>query len=131
MVVKSDGENAIVAVREALARYHGGRIVPEVPAKNESQSNGVVEDAGKTIREFAIMLKDQLEERAKTTLNCDDVISLWMIRWAAMLVSRFLVGRDGRTGYERRRGRRCKVPVVPFGEKVWYGEIRDIKVCNN
>ena len=37
MVVKSDGENAIVAVREVRAGCHGGRIVPEVPAKSESQ----------------------------------------------------------------------------------------------
>ena len=37
-----------------------------------------------------------------------------------MTVSRFLVGKDGRTGYERRRGRRCTLGVVPFGEIVWY-----------
>ena len=52
------------------------------------------------------------------------VIVLWMVRWAAMLVSRFLVDKDGRTAYERRTGRRCRVPVVPFGEKVWYRELK-------
>ena len=41
-----------------------------------------------------------------------------------MLVSRYLVGRDGRTGYERRKGRKCRLPVVPFGEVVWYREVR-------
>ena len=29
LILKSDGEPAIVAVREALARCHGGRITPE------------------------------------------------------------------------------------------------------
>ena len=29
------------------------------------------------------------------------------------------MGRDGMTAYERRRGRRCRIPVVRFGEKVW------------
>ena len=36
------------------------------------------------------------------------------------MVSRFLVGKDGRTAYERRRGRKCQIAVVPFGERVWY-----------
>ena len=45
-----------------------------------------------------------------------------------MLVSIFLVGKDGRTGYEMRRGRRCSLAVVPFGETVWYKKIREGKV---
>ena len=36
-VMKSDGEKAIIAVREALARHHGGRITPEAPAKGEEE----------------------------------------------------------------------------------------------
>ncbi len=38
-----------------------------------------------------------------------------------------LVGKDGRKGDERRTCRKCKVPVVPFGENVWYREIRETK----
>ena len=60
-------------------------------------------------------------------LECNEAIVMWMVRWAALLVSRFLVGKDGRTAYERRTGRKCRVPVVPFGEKVWYKEIRETK----
>ena len=40
------------------------------------------------------------------------------------MVSRFLVGRTGLTAYERRRGRKCRIPLVAFGEMVWYKEIR-------
>ena len=47
-------------------------------------------------------------------------IAPWMVRWVAMNVSRYQVGTDGMTAYERRRGRKCKVPAVSFGEKVWY-----------
>ena len=53
LILKSDGEGAIKAVRDALAKYHGGRIVPECPPKGESQANGVVEQAGQMVREFA------------------------------------------------------------------------------
>ena len=48
-----------------------------------------------------------------------------MIRWAAMMVSRYTVGKDGRTSYGRRRSRACRAPVASFGEKVWYKQIRE------
>ena len=40
------------------------------------------------------------------------------------MVSRYLVGKDGRTGDERRKGRRCRLAVVPFAEVVWYRAVR-------
>ena len=63
LIIKCDGESPIVAVREALARKHGGIISPEQPPKGEHASNGVVEEAGKTIRDMAKVLKMHLESR--------------------------------------------------------------------
>ena len=37
-----------------------------------------------------------------------------------MCVSRFLVGKDGKTPYQRQKGRTCDLGVVPFGEMVLY-----------
>ena len=51
------------------------------------------------------VLKKQIEGNTKVKLKCDDVIIQWMIRWAATMVSRYMVGQDGRTSYERRRSR--------------------------
>ena len=82
------------------------------PPKGESQSNGAVEESGKTVREFVRVLRDALESKAKVRLTGDDVATYWMIRWAAMVASRYLVGKDGRTAYERRRGRPCRTPVA-------------------
>ena len=131
IILKSDGENAIKAVKDALGRFHGGRVVPEQPAKGESPSNGIVEEAGKTVRGFTRVLKEQIEGESGVILNCDDNIVLWMVRWAAMLCSRYLVGKDGRTAFERRRGRRCNIPTVAYGEKVWFKQIKDSKDTDN
>ena len=87
----------------------------------------MIEEAGKTTREFARVFKEQLEYNAKMELSPMDVIIQWMVRWAAMSCSRYLVGKDGRTAFERRRGRKCQVPVAEFGEKVWYKELRERK----
>ena len=123
-ILKSDGERSIVALRTALAKFHGGKVVPEDPPRGESQSNGTVEEAGKTVREFVRVLREHVQDKAEVELGASDVFVLWMVRWAAMMVSRFLVGKDGLTAYERRRDRKCRIPVVAFGEKVWYKEIR-------
>ena len=50
MIFKSDGEPAIVALREALARCHGGRVTPEQPPRGEHQANGLAEEASRTVR---------------------------------------------------------------------------------
>ena len=124
LILKSDGERSIVAVRDALAKFHGGRVIPESPPRGESQSNGTVEEAGKTVREYLRVLKEQIEHKAAIQLKGSDNIISWMVRWSAMVYSRFAIGRDGLTAYERRRGRRCTIPTVCFGERIWYKELR-------
>ena len=49
----------------------------------------------------------------------------WMVRWAAMLLSRYRTGEDNRTAYERQKGKPCDLEVVPFGESVWYRTLDD------
>ena len=50
IMMECDGESAHKAFRNAVARYHGGIVIPEAPAKGESQSNGTAEAAGKIVR---------------------------------------------------------------------------------
>ena len=104
IVLKSDGERSMVALRTVLAKFLGGKVVPEDPPREESQSNGTLEEAGKTVREFVRVLREHVQDKAGVELGASDVIVLWMVRWAAMIVSRFLVGNDGLTACERRRG---------------------------
>ena len=79
------------------------------------------------MREFTRVFKIQAEEKAGVEIGGTDPILHWAVRWAAMVCSRYLVGVDGKTGWERRRGRKCRVPVCLFGENVWYKEIRKSK----
>ena len=60
IILKSDGEKAMVAFRGAVATFHGGTVVPEGPAKNESQSNGAVEGVGRVVRDSTRVLKVQI-----------------------------------------------------------------------
>ena len=40
-----------------------------------------------------------------------------------MVYSRYKVGQDGKTAYERQKARKCNLEVVPFGEFVRYKKL--------
>jgi hypothetical protein len=123
IILKSDSEAAITALCDSLAAYHGGKVVPERPPVGQSQSNGAVEEAGKTVREFTRVLKLQLEDRTLEKITSSSTVTPWMVRWAAMLISRYSSGKDGLTPYERRRGKACRTPSFKFGEYVWFRQL--------
>ena len=125
LIVKSDGEPALVAVCEAAIKYHGGKAVQERPAKGQKAENGLIEAAGKDTRELFCSFLTQVEEGTKESLPLDNNLVPWMIRWAAICYSRYAMGRDGRTAFERIRGRSCRAVVVPIGEKVWFKRTRE------
>ena len=41
LIVKFDVEPAMLAVRSAMMKYHGGKVVPDPPAKEEKSENGL------------------------------------------------------------------------------------------
>ena len=79
-----------------------------------------MEEAGKTIRGLAKTFKEMIEENIGEEIPVEAVIMQWLIRWAAMLHSRFKLGDDGKSAYERQRGRKYNEEVVLFGELVMY-----------
>lgn len=81
-----------------MAKYDMGKVIPEEPGRGESQS---VEEAGKFVREFARVLKEYLEDKAEMTLRPEEDIAPWMMRWAAMLCTRYLDGKGGLAAYGR------------------------------
>ena len=125
LILKSDNEPAIVALRGKLGKYHGGAMIPEGSSVGESQSNGRVEEAGKTVREYAKVYKDKIEFAIKEKIPGDAAIMQWMVRWAAMVRSRHKVRKGGETPCERLKGRKCNMVAMPFGESVWYKQLKD------
>ena len=65
-------------------------------------------------------LKLQPEAKISAEIKMDDPIMKWMVRWAAMMLSRFRTSSGSKTAHEKQTGRRCQLEVVPFAEKVWY-----------
>ena len=95
-------------------------MTPEQPPRGEHQANGLAEVTGRHIRDQARVMKLYLQHKIGRKVSESDPIMPWLLRWAAMSLSRFQVGQDGKTAYERQKGRKCELEVVPFGEKVLY-----------
>ncbi len=51
-------------------------------------------------------------------------IVAWLVEFAAVLVNRYEVGHDGKTPYERLRGRSSKLLGLEFGEMVNFRRTR-------
>lgn len=66
-------------------------------------------------------MKLHLQHNIERQIDEYEPIMPWLIRWAAIAMSRFKKGlKDGRTPYQRQKGCKCELEVVPFGETVVY-----------
>ena len=62
------------------------------------------------------VVKDALEMRLETEIPSNHNILAWLV--AGTVVNRYEVGRDGKTPYERLRGKQSRLIGLEFGEKV-------------
>ena len=84
IIIKSDGEPAILALKTAVMQLHGGVCVPEQPSKGEKAENGRVEEAGKTIRQLFCTFHARIERGVDDEIPLDVEIIPWIVRWAAI-----------------------------------------------
>ena len=85
-----------------------------------SGSNGRAERAVQTLEGQIRALLLSLEDRLGRRVDAKEPIVTHMPEYAAHLLNRLEVGKDGRTPYERCRGKKAQVLGVQFGEKVLY-----------
>ena len=119
IVVKTDQEPSIEAVVGDLVkeREEGRTIVEESP-KQSSGSNGIVERCVQGIEGHLRVILLEFESRVGEEVDAKEPIVTFMPEYAAYLLNRLEVGKDGKTAYERIKGKVGSVVGVEFGEKV-------------
>ena len=120
IILKSDQEPSIRALKEAIMDMKIMEIIPEESPAYEHQANGAVDNAVKRIGEQVRTMKLALEKRYGVRVEKEHMILPWMIRYAANILSWYKIGRDGKTCYERLKGRKYHRGVAEFGECVLY-----------
>ena len=78
-------------------------MIMEASPVGEPQSNGRVENAVRRVKGQVRTMKEALE-----------------YRYRARILATHSVGKDGRTPYQRWKGKKFRKEVTEFGECVWY-----------
>ena len=124
LVVKSDQEPAIQKVVEDVGKLRaaagGGKYIPENSPVGSSASNGVVERGIQSISGQARVILDAVESRWKVGVPSGHPILCYILEYAAFLLNRFEVSHDGKTSFERCKGKRAKTMGVEFGEEIYW-----------
>ena len=122
LTMKSDNEPAIAALVADIGRIRASNgaqpmSVESSPAYS-SASNGVVERGVQSVQGFVRVLRSAVEEKLGVQLHMGHAVWPWLIEYAAFLLNRGEVGHDGRTAYERTKGKQGKLPGATFAEKI-------------
>ena len=122
IIIKTDQENAINFLVKDIVLERGDErgcrtIVEESPVAS-SGSNGGVERAVQTVEGQIRSLKLALEGRIGREINAEAAVVTFIAEYAAYLCNRLEVGQDGKTPYERTKGKSPTVLGIEFGEKL-------------
>ena len=120
LCLKSDNEPAIMALKNKVKEESRLKIhLAEAPVEDH-QANGFIEVAVREVkRQVRAMLSD-LQERLGFEVEPSHPCMMWLPRHAAYLLTRFRIGPDGKTPYERTFGRSWRIPLVSFGEHILF-----------
>ena len=98
VVLVSDGESSIVAVKNSMITLREPETIPEETPVGEPNAN-LAEGMVRRVREQARTIISQMESGTGGKINKDADIMQWAIRWAANLLSNYQVGEDGKTAF--------------------------------
>ena len=130
--MKSDQETSRKALLDEAVTMAGKSSVleptvaaPEMSSVGESQSNGKAERTVQRVEDQIRTLKSATEGRFSTGTTGYKIQSThatmdWMVEYGASLCSKYSVGDDGKSAFERLHGKRANEHLVEFGEKVMY-----------
>jgi hypothetical protein len=120
--VKSDNEPAVMALMQEVGRWRaaagGQQMNVETSPAYASQSNGYIESGVKTLQGHIRVLKSALEANLGVAVPQDHAVLPWLVEYAGWLINRAEVGHDGKTPYERSKGKMAKLTGMEFGEAV-------------
>ena len=123
IIVKCDQEAALSSIMDKVREIQVANgvmtpIIPEYSPVGSKQSNGVVERGIQAVEGQVRTMRDALEERLGVTLEIGDTIWPWLVEYAGHLLNRHEVGHDGKTAYERLKGKQATTLGIEFGESV-------------
>ena len=125
IIFKTDNESSIVALQQTVKQKRQHKIVLENSIKGASQTNGFIENANRTVAAQIRTMRSALNTNLGCKVHRDHTSMTWLVKYAGTLINMFHVGKDGRTAYQRRKGKTTHPVLVPLGEKILYKPVPD------
>ena len=97
-----------------MASHRRAPTILQQTPPHDSQSNGRVERAVRSIEEQTRVLKLDVENRIGGRISVHDAIFIWLLRHATMLLNFRQPSADGKTAYQRLRGRSYQGELMRF-----------------
>ena len=105
VTLRSDGEPALVDLLNQIAERRPGTTLVEHSVR-DSRSNGFIERGVQSLEELVRLYKIDLERRIKFQILVGSNVFAWMVEHAADMYNKKLVASDGKTAYERLKGKK-------------------------
>ena len=117
-MIKSHQEKSMVALQHEVQRLRDAKAIPVNSPLGESECNGRVENTIGRVQDKTGTLKSHIE--AETGIELDNLPDLmsWVVGRSGELITRYHIGSDKRTAYERIRGKPCNRPICQIGESM-------------
>ena len=61
-----------------------------------------------------------LKRKIGGKLPTHHAVLTWLVEHVADVITKYLQGKDGKSGYERLMGKPCREEGLEFGERVWF-----------
>lgn len=121
VLLKSDGEPALVTLKQRVkeTKTHIEIHLVETPVDTPA-ANGYIEVGVREIKRQRRALLSDLQTKLGWNVEASRPLMVWLPRHAAFLLTRYRVGTDGKTAFERTYGRKWRIPLVRFGESILY-----------
>jgi hypothetical protein len=116
VLIRTDGEPALVALRNAITQALPDGATPISTPVGESQSNGGIEGAVKIVKGLLRVHLAALERRVGAKFPSGHPVLTWLVEHVSDVITKYMIGLDGKTGYERLFGRPVREEGLEFGE---------------
>ena len=101
----------------------GVEVIPQGPPEGDHMANGRLEMAVREVKRQCRTLRISAEQNTSVRVADYSPLLSWLPRFAAQVMSKMRIGKDGKTSEMLRTGRRWRKPMAQFGENVWFRKI--------
>ena len=118
IILKSDQEPALVDLINGIIEARDDITIPECSPVGESQSNGMIERAVRSVKDQVRTLRLALQGRIRRRVPQDRAVMTWLVQHSGDTITKHQAGVDGKTAYERIMGKPGHEETLEFGEIV-------------